>query len=466
MTNIKRLNEASTIYGGDRVPLWSTRNSQSRYASINTVLEFLQDNFEGVNSFTAAGASGDGTTDDTTALQAVFDSVNSGDIVDTGRGNYTFLVTDITIPSGLIFVGNGTIKGAVSGTKPDETALTGAVDNSARSVLMSDYWSSTVTITGGDYFGGLVVFENLLFSSSVQINQGIFTLNNCGFDGGGVIVNGGAAVVRCSSLVITNHLGTGLYVFYDGYIYSSGTIITNGNRGCRVVVNGTIVNLNMICAALSGEACSVENAGAIRAYNMTVQDCTGTVIQVLADGFITANPVSFSGNTNATLVKATGTGRIDIDSPGTIGINESTYSPLYNTIGNGNALINSLDDIGDSNIRAFDAIVSGTLIAEGEVTSTISASNSIDASIGGIRHKIETFNGAASDSLKTIQNGVDGQIIIIRAASSSRTVSVVNNNGNIYCGVDRSLDNSSDTMMLQYNSDVAAWLMISHSDNA
>jgi len=65
-------------------------------------------------------------------------------------------------------------------------------------------------------------------------------------------------------------------------------------------------------------------------------------------------------------------------------------------------------------------------------------------------HEVDTEGDAGSDDLVTINGGVDGQLLLIRAANSSRTIVVKDASGNIYLNgsSDYSLDDGSDTLHL------------------
>jgi hypothetical protein len=97
--------------------------------------------------------------------------------------------------------------------------------------------------------------------------------------------------------------------------------------------------------------------------------------------------------------------------------------------------------------------VSTTLtIASGAVTATLS------------NHKIDTEAAAGTDDLDTINGGgADGQILVIRAADSARTVSVTEAGNIKLTATPFALDNAEDTLTLMYNG--SAWLELSRSDN-
>ena len=80
-------------------------------------------------------------------------------------------------------------------------------------------------------------------------------------------------------------------------------------------------------------------------------------------------------------------------------------------------------------------------------------------------HKIDTEGDASSDDLATINGGgAVGTILVLSAANDARTVVVKNGTGNIVCGADFNLDNSSDTITLIWGG--SQWMQISSSNNA
>ena len=81
-------------------------------------------------------------------------------------------------------------------------------------------------------------------------------------------------------------------------------------------------------------------------------------------------------------------------------------------------------------------------------------------------HKVDTESDAATDDLDTISGGSDGQILILVAENSARTVVVKNGTGNISCGADFSLDHVEDTITLIYDDSKSKWLKIASSSNA
>ena len=79
-------------------------------------------------------------------------------------------------------------------------------------------------------------------------------------------------------------------------------------------------------------------------------------------------------------------------------------------------------------------------------------------------HSVDTQDDDPTDNLDTINGGVEGQILIIRANNVARTIVVKNGTGNIVCGTDCTLDSDKDTWTALY--DGASWIELSRSDNS
>jgi hypothetical protein len=78
-------------------------------------------------------------------------------------------------------------------------------------------------------------------------------------------------------------------------------------------------------------------------------------------------------------------------------------------------------------------------------------------------HVIDTEADAASDDLATINGGVSGRMIVLRAADTNRTVVLKDGVGNLKLEGDFSLDNTEDTITLFY--DGTNWLEKARRNN-
>lgn len=121
-------------------------------------------------------------------------------------------------------------------------------------------------------------------------------------------------------------------------------------------------------------------------------------------------------------------------------------------IHDGSSSLASIDDKGDATVNSIAGGAATELtIATGAVTATKTV------------HTVDTEGDAASDDLDTINGGRAGQLLILRAADSARTVVAKDGTGNLNLGGDFSLDNVEDTLTLV--SDGTDWYEIARSDN-
>lgn len=98
------------------------------------------------------------------------------------------------------------------------------------------------------------------------------------------------------------------------------------------------------------------------------------------------------------------------------------------------------------------AVGSTLTIATGVVTATATV------------HAVDTEAAAATDDLDTINGLSSGQLLVLRAASGSRTIVAKDGTGNLRLAGDFSLDNADDRLVLI--SDGTNLLEVSRSDNA
>ena len=78
--------------------------------------------------------------------------------------------------------------------------------------------------------------------------------------------------------------------------------------------------------------------------------------------------------------------------------------------------------------------------------------------VTGSYHNVDTEADAASDDLDTINGGVDGMEVVLRANNDGRTVVVKDATGNLQIAGDMTLDNTQDTITLIYDGTLTAWL--------
>lgn len=106
-----------------------------------------------------------------------------------------------------------------------------------------------------------------------------------------------------------------------------------------------------------------------------------------------------------------------------------------------------------------------SVIYAGSAAALTIAAGVVTATNGGSIYTIDTEGAAASDDLDTISGGVQGQVIVIGNTADARNVVLKHNTGNIFnpVGLDITLDLTSDTATLFFNSSLSKWLVVSAS---
>lgn len=97
-------------------------------------------------------------------------------------------------------------------------------------------------------------------------------------------------------------------------------------------------------------------------------------------------------------------------------------------------------------------------------SSLVIASGVITVPAGVRMIYVDTESSAASDDLDTISGGATGDLIVIRAVSSSRTVVLKDGTGNLALNGDFSCDNAEDSILLRNTG--SGYAEVSRSDNA
>lgn len=114
------------------------------------------------------------------------------------------------------------------------------------------------------------------------------------------------------------------------------------------------------------------------------------------------------------------------------------------------------------NVTSAGKVSIGTFLNLGAATELTLSGDA--ATVTRSYHTVDTEGDGATDDLSTINGGTEGDVVVLRANNSGRTVVVKNGVGNIICGADVTLDNAQDTITLLF--DGSNWLKISSADNA
>lgn len=76
---------------------------------------------------------------------------------------------------------------------------------------------------------------------------------------------------------------------------------------------------------------------------------------------------------------------------------------------------------------------------------------------------MDTEAGAATDDLVTINGGTQGDIVVLSIIDNARVVVVKDGIGNIACGADITLNDTTDRIILEFNG--ATWCRWASADN-
>lgn len=184
--------------------------------------------------------------------------------------------------------------------------------------------------------------------------------------------------------------------------------------------------------------------------NSSVVESIGCVADFRAENLIDGKLLDLSSNkfvgTATAVTMVGGVKGIQIDTDGSAAGNKvlSVYdgsNQLFYVTDRGNANVNSIATGASTELT----------IATGAVTATKSY------------HTIDTEGDAASDDLDTISGGRAGQILVVQANNSARTVVLKDGTGNLKLSGDISLDNAEDTATLV--SDGTNWYLLASSNN-
>ena len=153
---------------------------------------------------------------------------------------------------------------------------------------------------------------------------------------------------------------------------------------------------------------------------------------------------------------------IEKESNSQLAIYKKKYGKLWKSY-----MSNNGDQYVDKNIRINNnASILGSLDISKRIMVNESSELTISSgviTITGSFHTVDTEGDSSSDDLTTINGGREGQLLIIKAAHTARTVVLKNASANIVCGSDFSLDSIYDMAVLMFIS--SKWLSISLQNN-
>ena len=137
-----------------------------------------------------------------------------------------------------------------------------------------------------------------------------------------------------------------------------------------------------------------------------------------------------------------------------MGLESGTYIDSLNS---SNPVAGDPVNEGDDHIRLLKSTIAATFPnVSGAVTAT------------GSYHRIDTEGDAGTDSLITINGGVDGQLLVLQSAGSARDTTLEDTGdagGNLFLNGDFTLSHAQDSITLLYSSADSGWIEVSRSDN-
>ena len=143
---------------------------------------------------------------------------------------------------------------------------------------------------------------------------------------------------------------------------------------------------------------------------------------------------------------------------------DDTWTAMLSTSGAHSGLSGlSADDHPQYGALAQDETVTGAWTFDDFIgvgaDASLTISGGVIGTVSQTYYTVDTQAAAASDDLDTINGGVDGYLLILRALNDSHTVVIKHNTGNILCvgNADISLDDAHDYAILLYDAGLTKW---------
>jgi hypothetical protein len=322
----------------------------------------------------------------------------------------------------------------------------------------------------GDATGNTTITGNVIeFSGhptiarrAIQVDQGVLDPNPqvTTVSGNAITIDGSAGQGRAIYVIAAN-----------GKVGISDNAITLINKGIGIEVRGNTVS-EKVSALLSNNIIRVLSESGAASFGIVASGNAGALVDVISignsvQGMTTAlgSYAYFYPSPGGVTITAVSQGDMTtggnlIYGPDNIADGRFDNVPIYysNNFGNktlavhraGINVLNIAPPLGGSNY----VIASGVLNVSGSVASQ----NKILS-----RVRVDTEASAGSDDLDTISGMIDGDLLILSAADSARTVVVKDGTGNIQCAGDFSMDNTQDRIVLLREG--AIWYELARSDN-
>jgi len=264
--------------------------------------------------------------------------------------------------------------------------------------------------------------------------------------------------INVSSGEIDKTSGHGLVVNYGGSIEATNATINDTAQSSVTCESGGAIFVKFASISNSMQsALTTSFGGIINADEVSIDGVAGIAMYALGGGEVNAELATVTNATGQYIARAIGTGKVNYESPSVTGYGEELYSPRFNMIGNGAAIITNNGDSSKSGVES-------NYFSFGMAEDKTISSGSINATKS--YHNVDTEGGAATDTLTTINGGFEGMRLILNAKNSSRTVTI-NSSDNIRLDVDKgdfSMTHELDKIELMYNR-LGLWCELSRSNN-
>lgn len=359
-----------------------------------------------------------------------------------------------------------------TGTQAISTVASLQTSLDAKAPLASPTFTGTVTAptltvtgtaTAGAFSGPLTgaVTGNASTATTLQTSRLI----------NGVAFNGSASITVTANT--PNTLTRGAYLTGSNFTGSAATTwavdADSANVASKIVARDASGNFSAgtITAALTGNASTATSAATLT----TPRNINGVSFNGSANITVTANtPNTLTRGTYLTGAdfngSAASTWAVDatnLNTASKIVARDASGNFAAGTITanlTGNVTGNVTGNLGGSTVTASGTVTAARFVTTAGATLTIAAG--VVTATNGL-HTIDTEAAAATDDLDTINGGVAGMVLILRAGSSTRDVVCKDGTGNLRLAGDFTLTHTDDRLVLL--SDGVNWFELSRADN-
>ena len=365
-------------------------------------------------------------------------------------------------------------------TKVDDTNVTLTLGGSAATALLAAAsltlgWTGTLSPTRGGTglsalgtgvatWLGTPSSANLAAALTDETGTGAAVFGTSPTITTSVTITGGTVTVSTPVIDATQTWNAGGVTFTGILANFTNTASANGSKLFDLQVGGTskfsVFRTSVGTANQSGIL--VQGADTDRT-NIRIANTTGHNFDFFSTGSGNSNPNTFGvfDDTAGVTCLALSTTVAGLPSGSNFGWSSGSFPPSTMDTGlSRNAA--GIVEVNNGTAGTFRDLKARKLATP--VTSTLTIATGAVTATGGY-HLIDTEAAAATDDLDTINGGVDGAILIIRAADSARTVVAKDATGNLQLAGDHTMDNAQDTLTLFFVGALSAWLELSRSDN-